>query len=100
MVEVHGEERLEAISDPLRRAPATVDQVPAGALFIFIGAEPSTDWLDGVVERDERGFILTGPDLMPDGQAAQGLDRSIAIPACSRPACPASSPWAMCGTAR
>jgi thioredoxin reductase (NADPH) len=32
-------------------------------MFIFIGAAPRTDWLDGVVARDERGFILTGPDL-------------------------------------
>jgi thioredoxin reductase (NADPH) len=33
------------------------------ACFVFIGAEPRTDWLDGVVERDERGFILAGPDV-------------------------------------
>jgi len=32
-------------------------------MFIFIGAEPRTDWLDGVVVRDDNGFILTGPDL-------------------------------------
>jgi thioredoxin reductase (NADPH) len=39
---------------------ATVDAV---AMFIFIGARPETDWLDGQVVRDERGFILSGPDL-------------------------------------
>ena len=32
----------------------------------MIGAEPHTEWLDGTVERDERGFILTGSDLDPD----------------------------------
>ena len=32
-------------------------------LFVFIGAQPRTDWLAGVLERDERGFLLTGPDL-------------------------------------
>ncbi len=32
-------------------------------MFIFIGAEPRTDWLDGVVVRDDHGFILAGPDL-------------------------------------
>ena len=34
-----------------------------GRMFIFIGAEPRTDWLDGVVVRDDHGFILSGPDL-------------------------------------
>ena len=76
MVEVHGEERLEAISVRCDRTGA-IDKVPAAALFVFIGAEPSTDWLDGVVERDARGFILTGPDLMTDGKRPKGwtLDR-------------------------
>ena len=40
--------------------------VPAYALFIFIGAQPHTDWLAGTVKRDANGFILTGPDLMVD----------------------------------
>jgi len=35
----------------------------SGRMFIFIGAEPRTDWLDGVVVRDDHGFILAGPDL-------------------------------------
>ncbi|WP_026313850.1 FAD-dependent oxidoreductase [Actinomadura flavalba] len=37
--------------------------VDAQWLFVFIGAEPRTDWLDGVVERDARGYVLTGPDV-------------------------------------
>jgi thioredoxin reductase (NADPH) len=44
----------------------------AHSLFIFIGAAPKTGWLDGVVERDERGFILSGPDLMQDGKRPKG----------------------------
>ena len=32
-------------------------------MFIFIGAAPRTEWLDGVLARDDHGFILTGPDL-------------------------------------
>jgi thioredoxin reductase (NADPH) len=34
-----------------------------GRMFIFIGAEPRTEWLDGIVVRDDHGFILAGPDL-------------------------------------
>jgi thioredoxin reductase (NADPH) len=46
-------------------------------LFIFIGATPRTDWLDVSVIRDDHGFVITGPDLLVDGQRPQGwsLDR-------------------------
>ncbi|MFE2842911.1 FAD-dependent oxidoreductase [Streptomyces scopuliridis] len=44
------------------------DSVDASWLFVFIGAEPRTEWLEGVVERDERGFVITGPDLVADGR--------------------------------
>ncbi|MBO2453333.1 FAD-dependent oxidoreductase [Actinomadura barringtoniae] len=37
-------------------------------LFVFIGAEPRTEWLEGVVERDARGYLVTGPDLVADGE--------------------------------
>jgi thioredoxin reductase (NADPH) len=43
----------------------TVEDVDA--CFIFIGAAPRTDWLDGVVARDDRGFILAGPDVRDHG---------------------------------
>jgi thioredoxin reductase (NADPH) len=71
VVEVHGQDRLEAISI-LCDQTGDVSQVRAAALFIFIGAEPRTAWLDGTVERDPRGFILTGPDLMRDGKRPKG----------------------------
>ena len=76
VVAVHGEERLEAVSIRCE-ATGLVDRVPASALFIFIGAEPSTEWLKGFVERDERGFLLTGQDLLKDGKRPRGwhLDR-------------------------
>jgi thioredoxin reductase (NADPH) len=76
VVEVHGDERLEAISIRCD-ATGSIDRVPASALFIFIGAEPSTAWLNGFVERDERGFLLTGQDLLKNGERPKGwhLDR-------------------------
>jgi thioredoxin reductase (NADPH) len=48
------------------------ETLPASALFIFIGAVPHTDWCSGVLQRDQYGFILTGPDLMGDGQRPTG----------------------------
>ena len=39
------------------------EEFNCGRMFIFIGAEPRTEWLDGVVVRDDHGFILSGPDL-------------------------------------
>jgi thioredoxin reductase (NADPH) len=41
-------------------------------MFIFIGALPRTDWLGNLIERDDRGFILTGPDLMHGGERPKG----------------------------
>ncbi len=50
--------------------------VPASALFVFIGALPRTEWLDGAITRDERGFILTGTDLVVNGKpSAWPLER-------------------------
>jgi thioredoxin reductase (NADPH) len=76
VAEVHGAERLEAISIHCGDSNET-NRVPASSLYVFIGAEPRTDWLAGVVERDERGFILTGADLVRNGKRPRGwpLDR-------------------------
>jgi thioredoxin reductase (NADPH) len=54
------------------------ETVGAQWLFLFIGAAPLTDWLDGVVDRDERGFVVAGPDLSIDGDRPRGweLDRA------------------------
>ncbi len=41
-------------------------EVPADALFIFIGARPYTDWLDGQIIRNQKGYLKTGNDLMAD----------------------------------
>jgi thioredoxin reductase (NADPH) len=49
------------------RGPEGDEVIEADACFVFIGASPRTDWLEGVVSRDERGFILAGPDVRDDG---------------------------------
>ncbi len=76
VAEVHGETHLEEISVTCSDTNK-LDRVPASAMFIFIGALPRTDWLAGTVERDERGFVLTGSDLMHGGERPKGwaLDR-------------------------
>ncbi len=71
VVEAHGDARLEEIS-VLCSDTNKVERVTANAMFIFIGALPRTDWLGDVVERDERGFLLTGPDLIRDGKPPKG----------------------------
>ncbi|MEO8049710.1 MAG: FAD-dependent oxidoreductase [Acidobacteriota bacterium] len=71
VMEVHGEDRLESVSI-ICDGTGNVNRVPANSLFVFIGAEPRTSWLDGTVERNERGFILTGPDLLKSGKRARG----------------------------
>jgi thioredoxin reductase (NADPH) len=71
VTEAHGETHLEEIS-VLCSDTSKVERVPASAMFIFIGALPRTDWLSDLVERDDRGFILTGPDLVWDGKRPKG----------------------------
>ena len=76
VVAVEGEEHLESISIKNSETGET-ETAPVSSLFIFIGAAPKTGWLNGVVERDERGFILSGPDLSRNGKRPKGwaLDR-------------------------
>ena len=76
VIEVHGETHLEEISVQCSDTN-TVERVPASSMYIYIGALPRTDWLEGIVARDERGFVLAGPDLLKDGKlpADWKLDR-------------------------
>ena len=78
VVEVHGEDKLEAITI-LDSEKQKKETLPTHALFIFIGAVADTGFLEGVVERDDHGFILTGPDLTtwPFGRDPFWLESSI-----------------------
>jgi thioredoxin reductase (NADPH) len=73
---VHGEARLSAITVNCSTTNES-QELPASSLFIFIGALPRTDWVGNLVERDAKGFILSGPDLMREGKrpATWTLDR-------------------------
>jgi thioredoxin reductase (NADPH) len=77
VVEAHGTDHLERLTlrDSNTGETQTVD---AQYLFVFIGAAPLTDWLDGVVVRDDHGFVLAGPDLVVGDQLPSGwpLDRA------------------------
>ena len=65
VAEAHGDGHLQRLT--LRDLMSgDTEIVDAGQLFIFIGAAPRTSWLDGVVARDDHGFVLAGPDFNAD----------------------------------
>ncbi len=69
VLEAKGEERLEALRLKGLRGDF---EVPASSLFVFIGALPGTEWLPPSILRDEKGFLLAGPDLLIDGKLPEG----------------------------
>jgi thioredoxin reductase (NADPH) len=71
VTEVFGTDKLESLTIYDSQTNNS-ESVSARALFIFIGAVPGTEWVRGLVERDERGFILSGVDLMREGKRPHG----------------------------
>ncbi|MEO1208932.1 MAG: FAD-dependent oxidoreductase [Cyanobacteria bacterium J06638_20] len=69
VIEAKGNSHLEALVIENSQT-GEVQTLSAKSLFIFIGAVPRTDWLHGLIERDNRGFILTGSDMTDPGNAA------------------------------
>jgi thioredoxin reductase (NADPH) len=72
----HGDAHLEGLT--LRdNTTGETERVDTQWVFVFIGAAPRTDWLDGVLVRDGHGFVVAGPDLLVDGRRPPGwpLDR-------------------------
>ncbi|GCE75528.1 FAD-dependent oxidoreductase [Cellulomonas biazotea] len=76
VVEAVGDDHLERLVLRDSRT-GEKEEVETSHAFVFIGAVPRTDWLDGTVARDARGFVLAGPDLLDEGRPPSGwpLDR-------------------------
>lgn len=75
VVGAEGIDHLESID--IRNAESgEVERVSTSALFIFIGAVPPTGWLDGTLALDDRGFILTGPDVLIEAPGKWPLERA------------------------
>jgi thioredoxin reductase (NADPH) len=76
VVALNGDDHLETITICNSRT-GKQETAPASYVFVFIGAAPRTEWLQGVIERDARGFVLTGPDLRSERHRPRGwrLDR-------------------------
>ena len=70
----HGDGHLASMSVS---GPTGDEELPLAAIFVFIGQQPRTEWLEGTVARDPGGFVLTGAQLTEDGKrpAGWGLDR-------------------------
>jgi thioredoxin reductase (NADPH) len=78
-----GAGRLERVTLRDRRTGSD-ESVAADALYVMIGARPETDWLDGVVARDEQGYVLTGRDVIGAG-TGWPLERPPMLMETSRP---------------
>jgi thioredoxin reductase (NADPH) len=65
VLEAMGGERLEELR---LLGPGGESVVTASSLFVFIGAAPGTDWLPKCILRDDKGFVMSGPELRIDGK--------------------------------
>ncbi|MEV4128445.1 FAD-dependent oxidoreductase [Nocardia sp. NPDC049707] len=73
VIAADGDDHLQQIVLRNNRTGAE-EKADAERLFLFIGAAPQTDWLDGVVKRDAAGYVLAGPDLLVDGARPAGWE--------------------------
>lgn len=65
----HGEGHLASVGIT---SPGGDDELPLAAIFVFIGQQPRTEWLEGSVIRDPRGFVITGAALLEGGKPPAG----------------------------
>jgi len=73
---LHGEDWLEGVTFTKPEGEARVD---SRALFIMIGAAPNTDWLSGLVETDDKGFVRTGAEVDRASPFETGTDGIFAV---------------------
>lgn len=76
VAELHGERELEGITIADARSGER-SHSPARALFVFIGASPHTEWLDGQLATDRAGFLLTGRDVQDDDLSEYNGERPL-----------------------
>jgi thioredoxin reductase (NADPH) len=76
IVALHGESGLESVTIEDRRTGERRD-LPCKALFVFIGADPHTEWLTGKVAMDDKGFLYTGRDVDGDDLAEHNGERPL-----------------------
>ena len=69
IVELHGETSLESAAVEDNRSGERTE-LPVSAAFVFIGARPNTEWIDGCIATDENGFVLTGAGLGDEDRGA------------------------------
>ena len=74
---IDGDDRLKSVV--ITAASGQTTKVSASALFIFIGAAPHTRWLQGCIQLDKRGFVLTGQSLPPESLQSESW-KSVARP--------------------
>lgn len=83
---VLGETHVQGVEVASRESeqPETIE---AQAVFVYVGAQPRTDFLEGILRRDEAGFLLSGPDLLDNGKRPKGwtLKRDPFLFECSLP---------------
>jgi thioredoxin reductase (NADPH) len=81
LVELQGDREgtLEGIT-VVNRASGLTAQLPATQVFVFIGAEPNTTWLDGCLALDEKGYILTGVQSSDCAQLPTPLPLQTSLP--------------------
>jgi len=65
----HGESHLSSVTIT---GPGGEEELPLSAVFVFIGQQPRTDWLEGTVLRDPGGFVITGAELLTGGKPPPG----------------------------
>jgi thioredoxin reductase (NADPH) len=62
---LQGHDRVQSAT--IANSRGDLEQIPVCAVFVMIGADPRTEWLRGTIALDDKGFILTGPEIVIDG---------------------------------